>query len=229
MKHLQGTNQLCRHLFITPSILVLIIFTNISLAGSFIEPNNYVVNECSPCKIKLAAGSDPIYIFSEFENVNDSHRKLISLKLKSSSNILIQKLTVSSSDEMQNNDYIFIGSVDLNFDGFNDLYLINDSSKISKAADYWIYNKADKHYIFLGNFPIFKINQENGYLISKEVMDENQHRMITNTYFFKGYELILQEQLEVKKLNQHGSKVEILRRRVNDSMIDVSKKWFRTP
>jgi hypothetical protein len=208
------------------STVALIPFASACFASSFIEPKSHVVKECSPCSIKLGAGAQRFYIYSDFEKVSHSHRKLLTLDIKNSDKSLVQQLTVANSRVARNDDYLFIAATDINLDGFRDLYVITDSNKTPKWADYWIYDSTRIRYVFLGNFPIFKINKENGNLISRQTIGDDQQRLLINTYHFEDRKLVLLEQLERIKLDQSGRKIEILRKRIDGSMVDVSKKWF---
>jgi len=217
------SSRLCLRLFFRIALLT---FTTTCFAVDFLAPQSHVVKECSPCSVKLAAGAQRLYIYSKFEKVNHSHRKLHTLSIKNADKITLQHLEIVNSRVVRNSDYLFIGMNDINLDGFRDLYVITDSDKAPKLADYWIYNYTRNRYVFLGEFPIFKINKENGSLITNQTIGENQQSLIINTYQFEGQKLVLLEQIERIQSDQSMRKIEILRKRIDDSMIEVSKKWF---
>lgn len=217
------SSRLCLRLFFRIALLT---FTTTCFAVDFLAPQSHVVKECSPCSVKLAAGAQRLYIYSQFEKVNHSHRKLHTLSIKNADKITLQHLEIVNSRVVRNSDYLFIGMSDINLDGFRDLYVITDSDKSPKLADYWIYNNPGKRYVYLGEFPVFRINKENSSLITSQAIGENKQRLIINTYQFKGQKLVLLEQIERIKSDQSARKIEILRKRIDGSMIEVSKKWF---
>jgi len=214
---------LCLKLFFKITLLT---FTTTCFAVDFLAPQSHVVKECSPCSVKPAPGAQRLYIYSKFEKVDNSHRKLNALSIKDADKITLQHLETVNSKVIRNSDYLFIGMEDINLDGFRDIYVITDSDKAPKLADYWIYNNTLSRYVFLGEFPVFKVNKENSSLITSQTIGENQHSLIINTYQFEGQKLVLLEQIERIKSDQSTRKIEILRKRIDGSMIEVSKKWF---
>lgn len=215
--------RFCFRLFFRVALFT---FTTTCFAVDFLAPQSHVVKECSPCSVKLAVGAQRLYIYSKFEKVNHSHRKLRTLSIKNADKTTLQHLEIVNSRVVRNNDYLFIGMNDINLDGYRDLYVITDSDVSPKLADYWIYSHPSRRYVFLGEFPIFKINKDNNNLTTSRTIDEKEQRLIINTYQFKGQELVLLEQIETIRSDQNTRKIEIIRKKIDGSMIEVSKKWF---
>lgn len=128
---------------------------------------NLFVADCTPCSFTVGQGIATYDIRFNLATVLDG--KIIKeLKLSPHQGGSQQTLTVHDMAPVKPSESFFLGATDINFDGFNDIFVLTSRGVANSYADYWIFIPSDKTFSYLGNYPFFSVNRTKAILSTYE-------------------------------------------------------------
>ena len=151
-------------------------------------PKYYLASTCQPCKLAIAPTLPTISVSYEVVNQPDGTRTVKALKLVSEDKPgWSQTLPIKEMQAVQAEDELLVGITDLNFDGNNDLYFVTSSGVANEYADYWVFDPAKTMFIYLGNYPILRVDAAKKSISSYErgghggmIYESKKYRFINN-------------------------------------------------
>lgn len=164
------------------------------------------------------------YLFySKDKNKNVSIDSII---IRNKSNNYIQKIKFKKDyflPEYQT-EYCFSAEEDINFDGFNDISLLNYYGNYNTSSSYWVYKKNQKKYKQVKSLDsIYNADFDNAkkeiYSVWRAGLDEFHDE----TYFWKNNNIVLKE--EHIKYNTMDSIIEYSRKLINGKYIENGEKY----
>lgn len=212
------TNKCCH--------LITLIFLTIacSTKSRAIDSIGYISN-CQPCSINTENGGEnfSIYFNLTSNELNEKYISTIDVKVFNS-NKHIQTLNISPMEPIQAEDNFYFEAEDINFDGLKDIYLITSIGSANAYADYWIYSKSDEHFNYLGNFPIFKIDNKSKTLSTYERHGSGGMEYEKKIFMFLDNELKVIESEEQHREKNKRNFLKIRKKLKNNILEVVSKE-----
>ena len=127
----------------------------VSLADSRSAPKSFNRStlECDPCTFEIGQSLPPYQI--SFKVKTSENRKFIEELVISPLNRpdLSQTLSVHAMTPIKRDKEFFVGSADVNFDGYNDLFLVTSRGAANTYADYWQFEPKAKKIQLPGELP----------------------------------------------------------------------------
>lgn len=99
-----------------------------------------------------------------------------------------QKLNVSPDISLIEGEKGYISFKDINFDGYPDLAITTSFGVANLYLDYWIYDVANKQYVFIGNYSQFNLNKKDKTLSNTVKVSAAEY--LNNTYTWSAYKLV---------------------------------------
>jgi hypothetical protein len=157
---------------LTRFFLIIAVFLSYGLAdaGTTGGAKNPLSSSSSPPRIFKIAEELPNFLIRLQIKELPNNRKIIKelLVTKVGEPNWAESLSVNDMEPIKKDKDFFIGTADINSDGFNDLYLVTNNGVANAYADYWIYDPVGKDFIYVGNFPVLSIDTPKRLLSSYE-------------------------------------------------------------
>lgn len=96
-------------------------------------------------------------------------------------------LDISKDTSFLDGDKGYISFTDINFDSVPDISITTSFGLANLYMDYWVYDVANKNYLYIGNFTKFKINKSNKTL--SNVVKISAAKYKNTVYMWKGLKL----------------------------------------
>lgn len=122
---------------------------------------------------------------------------------------LHQKIIFDTVSVLNENEAYFSIDKDANFDGYNDLEVVNQVGNYFSSSSFWLYNKKSKKYIYYKPFDSIinpGIDSKNKAIISDYHVGPSN--FYSKTYEWKGKNLILQSM----RIDEEGEVTEMYRK-----------------
>ncbi|MET3536114.1 XAC2610-related protein [Chryseobacterium limigenitum] len=122
---------------------------------------------------------------------------------------LHQKIIFDTVSVLNENEAYFSIDKDANFDGYNDLEVVNQVGNYFSSSSFWLYNKKNKKYIYYKPFDSIinpGIDAKNKAIISDYYIGPSN--FYSKTYEWKGGNLILQSM----RIDEEGEVTEMYRK-----------------
>lgn len=149
------------------------------------QPVNFSTKECAPCSFQIGEALPRYSISFEVRNLPDTRRVVDELQVRTEGKtILLQSLPVHDMAPVTRSQEFFIGTADINFDGYNDLFLATSRGVANTYADYWLFVPSKQSFSYLGNFPVFTVNRSKHRLSSYERGGHGGMIYTASTYAF---------------------------------------------
>jgi len=130
---------------------------------------NLSTANCNPCRFKIAETLAPYLVHFQFQSFPNDDQVIESLQVSRDDKPgWSQSLPVHNMDPTSKGEEFFIGSADINFDGYNDLFLVTRRGVANAYADYWLFAPAKEDFTYLGNYPIFTVDSSKRQLSTYE-------------------------------------------------------------
>jgi hypothetical protein len=130
---------------------------------------NLSTTNCNPCRFKIAETLAPYLVHFQFQSLPNDDQLIQSLRISRDDKPgWSQSLPVYNMDPIAKGEDFFIGSADINFDGYNDLFLVTRRGVANAYADYWLFAPATEDFAYLGNYPIFTVDSSKRQLSTYE-------------------------------------------------------------
>lgn len=120
---------------------------------------NLSAADCRPCVLAIGLGMAPYEVRFILKDFPGGGRIVEELKLSSKGTPLQQTLTVHDMAPVRPEETFFIGTADINLDGFNDLFVATSRGVANTYADYWIFIPSTKTFSYIGNYPLFSVDR----------------------------------------------------------------------
>ncbi|AZA79431.1 hypothetical protein EG347_18960 [Chryseobacterium sp. G0186] len=130
-----------------------------------------------PCS-KTLAGNGYVYTLDGVKESDETiNFKSVSIFDKKK---LLQKITVDSISVLNEREVYFNVNQDVNFDGLNDIELVNQAGNYTSCSSFWLYNKKAKKYEYYK--PLDTIINPKIDVVNKKILS-NYHVGPIDTYF----------------------------------------------
>jgi hypothetical protein len=106
---------------------------------------------------------------------------------------------------VRQNEEFFIGTVDINFDGYNDLLLATSRGAANTYADYWLFVPSTQEFSYLGNYPIFTVKPDHRQLSTYERGGDGGMIYQANDYRFIDDVLTLVASEKQERIDRKGT------------------------
>lgn len=124
---------------------------------------------CDPCRFAIASGAGPFEFRFAMHDAADGGRSVERVEVaRPDKPGWTQALSVHDMTPVGSQDDFFIGTADINFDGFNDLLVATSRGIANTYAAYWLYVPAKEEFAYLGNYPLFRVDATNQRLLTYE-------------------------------------------------------------
>jgi hypothetical protein len=141
----------------------------VSDAGMAPPAENMSTTLCDPCRFKIAETLAAYLVRFQLQSLPNDEQIIQALHISRDDRPgWSQSLPVHDMDPTGTEEEVFIGSADINFDGYNDLFLITGHGVANAYADYWLFAPATEDFAYLGNYPIFTIDSTKRQLSTHE-------------------------------------------------------------
>jgi hypothetical protein len=138
-------------------------------AGTPPLAENLSTANCDPCRFKIAETLAPYLVHFQFQSFPNDDHVIQSLQISRDDKPgWSQSLPVHDMDPTSKGEEFFIGSADINFDGYNDLFLLTNHGVANAYANYWLFAPAKEDFAYLGNYPMFTVDSSNRQLSTYE-------------------------------------------------------------
>jgi hypothetical protein len=203
----------------------------VSLADSGSAPKsiNRSTLGCDPCTFEIGRSLPPYQVSFKVKTVEN--RKLIEDLVISPLNRsdLSQTLSVHAMTPIKQDKEFFVGSTDVNFDGYNDLFLATSRGTANTYADYWGFDPKTKKFSYLGNYPILKVENTTKTLSSYERGGSGGMIFTKNSYKFIDGVLTIIESVKQEATDQDGVYVRKTFRRKSGTLELIGTDNIRNP
>jgi hypothetical protein len=203
----------------------------VSLADSRSAPKSFTRStlECDPCTFEIGPSLPPYQI--SFKVKTSENRKLIEELVISPLNRpdLSQTLSVHAMTPIKRDKEFFVGSADVNFDGYNDLFLVTSRGTANTYADYWEFEPKAKKFSYLGNYPILKVENKTKTLSSYERGGSGGMIFTQNAYKFIDGVLTIIESVKQEATDQDGVYIKKTFRRKSGTLELIGTDRITTP
>jgi len=97
-------------------------------------------------------------------------------------------LAISKDTTIRDGDNGFVLFDDINFDGITDIAITTSFGKTNLYLDYWVYNKSDNKFEYVGNYVKFSVDQKNKTLST--IVKDVAAKFDNVSYTWKGLKLV---------------------------------------
>lgn len=168
-------------------------------------PKSLLTVICDPCRFEIAQTLTTYSIRLKFQDLPNDRRVVEALQVfRDDKSDWTQSLTVHDMTPVTKGDEVFIGTSDLNFDGYNDLLFATSRGTANTYADYWLFAPSKQEFDYLGNYPIFTIDADQHRLSTYERGGYGGMIYQANHYCFVNGVLILVESEKQEATKQEG-------------------------
>jgi hypothetical protein len=130
---------------------------------------NLSTSRCDPCTLDIGQAIPPYDVRFRPRNMPDGRRVVEELRISRTDKPgWSQSLPVHDMTPLSQNQEFFIGTADINFDGYNDLLLATSRGVANTYADYWLFVPRKQAFSYLGNYPIFRVDADKQVLAAYE-------------------------------------------------------------
>jgi hypothetical protein len=187
------------------------------------------VKDCRPCTFSPGPGLPPYHFVFNVKS-NAEGRGIDEIRvLRESETEPRQRLPVKDMTPISEQESFFFGGLDLNMDGFLDLMLITDRGVANAYADYWLFDSASGNYVYLGKYPVFRIDSKRHRLLTYERGGSAGLIYESREYEFQGNKLILVKSEKQDAAGRRGAYRKVARERVNGVMKITRAETVKAP
>ena len=152
----------------------------------------FLTNDCAPCRVSVGAQGPAVMVYFEYANASNGQRRVSGLRLtRQDKPGWKQTLAVKEMTFVRTNEKFFLGSEDVNFDGYNDLLLATARGVANTYCDYWLFVPGRGDFAYLGNFPIFTLDRAKKLLQTFERGGDGGKIYTSNSYEFRNGSLTM--------------------------------------
>ncbi|MEW6381868.1 MAG: hypothetical protein AB1611_20015 [bacterium] len=191
---------------------------------------NLLTVSCDPCRFKIAQRLDPFAVRFKLKNLPDDRRVVESLQVSRDDKPgWTQVLAVHDMTPVGKNDEVFIGTADINFDGYNDLLFATSLGTANTYADYWLYVPSKQEFDYLGNYPVFTVDSGKHRLSTYERGGHGGMIYQANHYNFVNGVLKLVESEKQVATDQEGVYQKSIFQLKNGKLSLIKKETIKAP
>jgi hypothetical protein len=140
--------------------------------------------DCAPCSFVLRSASAPISLRFAVRTQNEG-RVIERIAVSSDdASAIAQTLDVHDMQPVGNAAKFVFGGQDINFDGYNDLFVVTRAGAANVYADYWVFNPTQHRFDALGNYPVFQLDARRRVLRTDENMGHAGREYVRKVYAF---------------------------------------------
>jgi hypothetical protein len=200
----------------------------LALAGMGQSPGPVESFDCQPCQFTVGAGGPEFSIVFHATKQADG-AQVVNEIVVSRGGAEIQRLQVHNMMPASADQGAVFRGVDINFDGLQDIEFITSRGVANAYADYWIYKPGEAKFAYLGNYPIFTVDQEKHRLKTYERNGDGGMSYSSKEYVFVDGKLQLMRSETQEETARYGVFQLTIRERVNGVLRVKLRKTVRTP
>jgi hypothetical protein len=149
------------------------------------RPEYLSTMDCAPCSFMIGQALPSYLVRFKVRDLPDKRRGVEELRISSDAKPgWEQSLSVHEMTPVTRNKEFSIGTADINFDGYNDLFFVTSRGVANTYADYWLFTPSEGSFSYLGNYPMFTIDRVKHSLSSYERGGHGGMIYTANSYSF---------------------------------------------
>ena len=117
--------------------------------------------DCQECKFSIGTALPPYSVSFKIREVEGSKKVIEALRVTREDKAgweQILTVPLKEWDSFPKDAEFSVGVDDLNFDGYNDIFLLTGLAAHNSAFDYWLFEPSGEEFIYLGKYPEFRID-----------------------------------------------------------------------
>ena len=214
-------------------LIILILSTsgvfNLMQSKTKLAPKNSTIrtDKCEAQSLAISNDLKPFIINLKIVKVANYEKDIKSLIVTRPDKLnWTQELQIHSTEPFEGSAELIYGSKDINSDGYNDLFFTTSYGIANYYKDYWLYDSLKQEFVYIGNFPSLKL--ENNNLLSSYERDG------AVAYIRKKYKFI-NDKLTVIEIEEQTGTDDVgifrykLSRLVNNKMKVIKDKKIKVP
>jgi hypothetical protein len=127
--------------------------------------------DCQECRFAISTTLPSYSIFFEIREVENNRKVIEALRVTREDRPSWEQILpvpLRGWDSFLKEEEIDIGVDDVNFDGYNDIFLLTGPTAQNSAYDYWLFDPVREEFVYLGKYPEFRLDRKKHALFTHE-------------------------------------------------------------
>jgi hypothetical protein len=164
-----------------------------------------LVEDCTPCTFNVGPSLADFRVTFKIRELPDGRRVVDSLEISRTDRPdRSQSLPVHDMTPTAKGDDFFIGTDDINFDGYRDLSFATSRGVANTYSDYWLFDPAKSEFVYLGKYPVFKVDAQRRELSTYERGGDGGMIYTSERYAIENGKPVLMASETQEKTGQEG-------------------------